>query len=131
MEITMRATEFEPGERLKARAREKVAKLERYLPDLDRADVELSLEPTRGVEARRIVQINLILNGRVILRAEQKAADQYAALDAAVDTLKRQLLKYKEMRVDWRHHDPERRRLPGQLEREELREIAETEEPEE
>jgi ribosomal subunit interface protein len=129
MEIVMRATEFEPGERLKARARDKVAKLERYLPDLERADVELSLEPTRGVEARRIVQINLILNGRAIIRTEQRAADQYVALDAAVDNLKRQLLKYKDMRVDWRHHDPERRRLEAEMERQE--EAQETEETEE
>ncbi len=108
MEITMKATEFEPDDRLKMRAQQKVAKLQRYLPDLERADIELSLEPTRGVEARRIVRINLILNGRAILRAEAKAADHYVAIDAAVDDLKGQVLRYKERREDRRHNLPQR-----------------------
>lgn len=106
MEITWRATEFEPEERLKQRTLQKIARLQRYLPDLDRADVELSLEPTRGVEARRIVRVNLIKDGKVLLRVERKAADHYAAVDAAVDTLKERLLRYKETRVDWRHGIP-------------------------
>lgn len=123
MEVTVRATEFEPDERLVRRAGQKVARLQRYLPDLERADIELSLEPTRGVETRRIVRVNLILNGKVLLRVERRAADPYVAIDAAVDTLKEQLLRYKEMRVDWRHH----RRLRKDLERERV----EGEEPEE
>lgn len=104
MEITFRATEFEPEERLKTRAQQKVARLQRYVPDLERADIELSLEPTRGVETRRVVRVNLIMNGKVLVRAEQKAADPYVAVDAAVDDLKGQLLRFKERRTDWRHH---------------------------
>lgn len=109
VEITFRATEYEPDEPLKAYAIKKVARLQRYVPDLERADIELSLEPTRGVEARRIVQINLILYGKVMARVERRAADEHAAIDAAVDTLKQQLLRYKEMRVDWRHHERARK----------------------
>ena len=104
MEITLRATEFEPDERLKARAVQKIGRLQRYVPELERADVELSLEPTREVEARRIVRVNLIENGKVLLRVERRAADPYVAVDAAVDTLKEQLLRYKQKRDDWRHH---------------------------
>ncbi len=104
MEITLRTTEFEPNEQLKMRAQQKVAKLQRYLPDLQRADIELSLEPTRGVETRRIVRVNLIMNGKVILRAEGSAADHYVAIDAAVDDLKNQVLRYKERREDRRHN---------------------------
>ncbi|MBI2865318.1 MAG: ribosome-associated translation inhibitor RaiA [Chloroflexi bacterium] len=106
MDITFRATEFEPDERLVRRAQQKVAKLQRYLSDLERADVELSLEPTRGVEGRRIARVNLILNGRVVLRAEAKAADPFVAVDAVVDDLKGQVLRYKERREDWRHGQP-------------------------
>lgn len=104
MEITLRATEFEPDERLKQRAQKKISRLGRYLPDLERADIELAVEPTRGVEARRIVRVNLIKDGKVFIRVERKAADHHAAVDAVVDTLKEQLLQYKEMRVDWRHN---------------------------
>ncbi|MBI4320206.1 MAG: ribosome-associated translation inhibitor RaiA [Chloroflexi bacterium] len=104
MDITFRATEFEPDERLRERAQQKVAKLQRYLLDLERADIELSLEPTRGVETRRIARVNLILYGKVLLRAEAKAADPYVAVDAVVDNLKGQLLRYKGLRDDWRHH---------------------------
>ncbi len=124
MEITLRATEFEPDEQLKARAQQKVIRLQRYLPDLERADVELSLEPTRGVEARRIVRINLIMYGKVLLRAEARAADPNAAVDAAVDNLKGQLLRYKEKRDDWRHHQPPR---PAQEPEEEIEELGEEE----
>lgn len=110
MDITFRATEFEPDERLKGYVVNKVARLQRYLPDLERADIELSQEPTREVETRRIVQINLILYERVLVRVERKAADPYAAVDAAVDSLKHQLLRYKQRRLDWRHHRRERHR---------------------
>lgn len=111
MELTTKATEFEPEQGLVARAQQKVARLQRYLPDLERADIELSMEPTRGVEARRIVRVNLILNGKVLLRAERRAADPNAAIDAVVDTLKEQVLRYKEMREDWRHHRRESREV--------------------
>ncbi len=104
MEITLRAIEFEPDERLKTRAKQKVARLQRYVPDLQWADIELTAEPTREVETRYAVRVNLIMYGKVLLRVERKAADPYVAIDAAVDTLKEQLLRYKEKRVAWRHH---------------------------
>ncbi len=121
MEITVRTTESEPDERLIMHAQQKVAKLQRYLGELERADIELSLEPTRGVETRRIVRVNLIMYGKVLLRAEAKAADPYVAVDAATDNLKGQLLRYKERRDDWRHGQPGRqeREIEPEIEQEE------------
>jgi ribosomal subunit interface protein len=125
LDITIRATEFEPDERMIDLAKQKVAKLQRYLTDLERADIELSLEPTREVETRHIVRINLIMYGQVLLRAEATAADPYVAIDAAVDVLKGEVLRYKEKRDDWRHGRPY---LPEEETEEETEEASEEEE---
>ncbi len=127
MEIEIRATEFEPGERLKGYAERKLAKLQRYLVEAERIVVELSEEPTRAVETRHTARVNLIAHGRIVLRAEAKAADAYVANDAVVNNLKVQLLRYKERRDDWRHGQPRREEpLPPVSPEEEEAETEET-----
>lgn len=93
--------EVTPG--LRALAQRKVSKLGRYAPGVRTVEVEFSVEHTKSVVDREIVQLTLELDGDV-LRAEERAADVHVALDAAVDRLRDQLTAY---------HSRERTRVRG------------------
>ena len=88
---------------LRALAQRKVAKLARYAPRVRTAEAEFSVEHTKSVVDREIVQLTLEVDGDV-LRAEERAADVQVALDAAVDQLRDQLIAY---------HSRERTRVRG------------------
>lgn len=95
MEITIKTREIPQNERLRQYVEKKVQRLNRYLPNLVEARVELSMEPTRSAQQRHSAQITLFASNGRILRAEERDADIYAAFDAVMDTIERQIERYK------------------------------------
>jgi len=87
-----------PQDTFREHAEKKVKKLERYFHHLDSAHVELALE--RGIH---IVELNLEGDG-VFLRSEEHCNDMFTAVDNAVDTLERQVVRFKNKKRDKRHH---------------------------
>jgi len=77
-------------------ARRKFQRLVRHRPDLERADVELTRQPTRDIQDHYVCQANLIAEGRLVLRGEERAADPLVAIDALVDMLERRLQRQHE-----------------------------------
>lgn len=75
---------------LRAYAEQKVAKLTRYAPTLDLAEIEFSVEHAKSVVDRMIAQVTLVQAGR-ILRAEERAGDFRVALERVVDQLQNQI----------------------------------------
>ncbi|MGC8788124.1 MAG: ribosome hibernation-promoting factor, HPF/YfiA family, partial [Anaerolineae bacterium] len=73
----------------------KIGKLDRYLPTIDEARVELSVEQAKSNQDRQVVQVTLRSNS-TILRAEERSSDMLAAIDAVRDKLQRQIKRYKE-----------------------------------
>jgi putative sigma-54 modulation protein len=73
----------------------KVSKLDRYLSGIDEARVDLSyIKSARSSSDRQIAQITIRGNG-FILRSEESADDIFAALDAAIDKIQRQIERFK------------------------------------
>lgn len=72
----------------------KTAKLSRYLPSIDEAKVEVNSEQTKSPLDRFKVQITIRNRGN-ILRAEERASSINMAIDAATDSLARQIGRYK------------------------------------
>ena len=103
MLIITKGKNVEVTPELRATAQRKVARLARYAPGVRTVEVEFSVEHTKSVVDREIVQLTLELDGNV-LRAEERAADVQVALDAAVDQLRNQLIAY---------HSRERTRVRG------------------
>jgi putative sigma-54 modulation protein len=68
--------------------------VERYLPTIRRIEVEVDREDTRSAQQRTVVQVTLDVNGTLI-RAEERAADVFSAVDAARDVLRRQVRRFK------------------------------------
>jgi putative sigma-54 modulation protein len=98
MQLIIKAKNLEITESLRNYVEDKIGRLDRYLPDLDEARVELAVQNVKSNQHRQVVQVTIRSNG-TILRAEERHADMFAAIDAVKDKLQRQILRYKEKPV--------------------------------
>jgi len=86
MEITDRIEDY---------VTKKTSKLDRYLPGIEEARVDLAyVKSARSAADRQVAQITVRGKG-FILRSEERADDIFAALDSAVDKMERQIKRYK------------------------------------
>jgi putative sigma-54 modulation protein len=90
--VSSRHVEVSPA--LREAVVEKIGRVARYLEGMDRADVHFSAERNPRIEQREICEVTVTGGGHVV-RAKVAAADQFAAVDAAVDKLEQQLHKLK------------------------------------
>ncbi|MBC7233686.1 MAG: ribosome-associated translation inhibitor RaiA [Chloroflexi bacterium] len=95
MQLIIKGKNMEVSEALKKYVQKKIGKLDRYLPTIDEARVELSVEKAKSNQDRQVVQVTLRSNS-TILRAEERSSDMLAAIDAVRDKLQRQIKRYKE-----------------------------------
>jgi putative sigma-54 modulation protein len=88
---------------LRGHAESKLEKLDRKLPEVARAELELRVErnPRRAGESQ-VAEITIWTAGP-ILRAREANADMYVAIDRAIDKLARQAQRYQQRRVSRRH----------------------------
>jgi putative sigma-54 modulation protein len=94
MEIQIKSRNVEVTEQLRIQIEKKVSKLERFLPTIDEARVELTVQKTKSAGDRHVVQLTLRANG-AILRAEERTSDIYTSLDTALEKITRQIEHYK------------------------------------
>lgn len=107
MEIQLFTRNMELTPRLQEYVEKKVNKLSRYLPNITDVRVDLSVENTRSSAHRQVAQLT-IRTPRVMLRAEERASDMFAAIDAALDKMRRQITRYKTRRQDrWQRAEGE------------------------
>jgi len=102
MEVTIRGRNVEVTSRLQDYVEKKVGKLDRYLPTISEAHMDIAVEKTRSAEDRQVVQLTIRSKGS-ILRAEERNQDLFTAIDAVLDKMYRQIGRYK-----GKHHDRSR-----------------------
>jgi putative sigma-54 modulation protein len=85
---------LELTDRLRDYVDSKVSKLQRYLPNLDSIRVDLSESNNRDSTRRMVAQITIYVP-KAILRAEERAGDIFAAVDAVMDKMSRRVERYK------------------------------------
>jgi putative sigma-54 modulation protein len=86
MEVTDRITDY---------VNKKVSKLDRYLPGIEEARVDLALiKSARSAADRQVAQITVRGRG-FILRSEERGEDVFAAFDTALDKMQRRIERYK------------------------------------
>lgn len=96
MNIQMHAKNMNLSNRLQEYAEKKVARLDRYLPDIDSISLEFSEERHRNGGDRTVVQLTVRHSRGTILRAEDRSQnDPFAGVDVVVDKLYRQISRYK------------------------------------
>jgi putative sigma-54 modulation protein len=102
MNLVLKGKNFVISDRIRDYVEKKIGKLDRYLPEIDEARVEITQEKTRSNKDRNVVQITLRTNG-TILRAENRSEAIYGSIDEVVDKIHRQIVRYKGKRVDRWH----------------------------
>lgn len=95
LEVEVYTKNMEVTDRIQAYVDKKVSKLDRYLPGIEEARVDLAYEKSaRSANDRQVAQIT-VRGKRFVLRAEERADDIFAALDIALDKLQRRIERYK------------------------------------
>ncbi len=100
MNIKLSGHHVDITDALRSYLQEKLGKIERHWDNVVDTEVILSVEKLEH-KAEADIRLGGGL-GRVF--ADAVAADMYAAIDALVDKLDRQILKHKEKAVDQRRH---------------------------
>ena len=91
MNINIRGDKIEITDSIKQYVKEKLARLNKYFDDASKIDAHV-LVRVRNNE--QIIEVT-IPTGKYTLRAEEKDADLYAAIDSVIDVLERQIRKNK------------------------------------
>ncbi len=95
MELIIRGRNIEITDQIETYARKRIARLERFLPTISQAELELAQENTRSRDQRQIAQLTLRMTPGILLRAEERHADLLAAIDLVVDKMERRIERFK------------------------------------
>lgn len=96
MELIVKSRNGRLTDRQRSHIEEKLSKLTRYLDQIDKVTVELSEEQHRSEGTVYRVQATIVGQHGILLRAEDRAPDLYAAIDEVHETLQRQIQRYKD-----------------------------------
>ncbi len=95
LELTINSRNLQVTEKLRDYIESRAMKLERYLPELTHAQIDLRAQETmRSAGDRQVAQITLPVKGSV-LRAEERSGDIQSAFDKALDKIQRQITRFK------------------------------------
>lgn len=95
MEIMIHSRNMEVSDRLREHVERKTGRLDRYMPNIAEARVDLSEESTRSAGTQYIAQVTVRDERGTILRAEERGGDMFGSVDAVVDKLYRQIKRYR------------------------------------
>ena len=99
MNLQIHARNIEVSDRLRDYVEKKLSRLDRYLPYVQEVRVDISHDHRHEEGNRSTAQLTVRDARGTIIRAEEKqGADTFAAVDAAMDKLYRQISRYKDKR---------------------------------
>lgn len=96
MELTVKSRNGRVTEHQRDYIETKLRKLERYMEGITSATVELHTEQQRTAGEIHRIQVTLVGQHGVRLRAEEQAPDIFMAVDEVEEMLERQIKRYKE-----------------------------------
>src|SRR5512139_566494 len=95
LQVEIYTRNMDVTERIEEYVTTKVGKLDRFLPGIDEARVDLAyIKSARSAADRQVAQITVRGKG-YILRAEERSDDVFTALDSALEKMQRQMERYK------------------------------------
>jgi putative sigma-54 modulation protein len=95
VDVSIHGNNLEITQRIENYVAKKAGRLDRYMPNLTEISVDLSTENARSALERQVAQITIRDDRGTILRAEERSSDMFAAIDAVVDKLYRQINRYR------------------------------------
>lgn len=102
MEASIFVQNVELTPRLQQYVEKKTGRLDRYMPTMTELRVDLASQKARNSADRQIAQITVRDSRGLILRAEEHHSDMFAAVDAVVDKIYRQIKRYRGKRIQTR-----------------------------
>jgi putative sigma-54 modulation protein len=106
MELQITGRNMDMTQRLDDYVQRKAEKLDRYMPNISSARMELSVENTKSAADRQVAQLTIRSDRGVILRAEERTGDMFTSIDAVMDKMSRQIARYKGKRQRARREAP-------------------------
>ncbi len=94
MQLSISGKNLEVTKALREYVEKKIGRLDRYLPNILDARVELSVESTRAAKDSQVAQVTLHTR-QAILRAEEASADMFASIDTVFEKMQRQVDRFK------------------------------------
>ncbi|HWR69463.1 MAG TPA: ribosome-associated translation inhibitor RaiA [Dehalococcoidia bacterium] len=94
MEIEVRGKKLQLSKAVENYVSKKMGKLSHLLPSIVDTKVEITKEKAKSPTNRYVVQVTVKSDG-VLIRAEERQADIYAAIDAADDVIRKQIGRFK------------------------------------
>jgi putative sigma-54 modulation protein len=94
MEMQIRGKKLQLSKAVENYVSKKMGKLSHLLPSIVETKVEISKEKAKSPTNRYVVQVTVKSDG-VLIRAEERQADVYAAVDAADDVIRKQIGRFK------------------------------------
>jgi len=94
MELEIRGKKLQLSKAVETYVSKKMGKLTHLLPSIVETKVEISKEKAKSPTNRYVVQVTVKSNS-VLIRAEERQADVYAAIDAADDVIRKQIGRFK------------------------------------
>jgi putative sigma-54 modulation protein len=94
MELEIRGKKLQLSNAVETYVSKKMGRLDHLLPSIVETKVEISKEKAKSPTNRYVVQVTVKSNG-VLIRAEERQADVYAAVDAADDVIRKQIGRFK------------------------------------
>ena len=97
MQLVVRGKNIEVTDSLRQLVEGKLGKVDRYFEVITEAVVELSYDRNlRNAEARTHVDVSLLADGALLIRAEAQGRDLRTALDSVSDIIQRRTVRHKE-----------------------------------
>ncbi|MDQ4077504.1 MAG: ribosome-associated translation inhibitor RaiA [Chloroflexota bacterium] len=84
----------------------KIGRLDRYLPTLSEARVDIREQQSRNADQRYVVQVTLYDKHGTVIRGEERAPEIFPGIDTVVDKLHRQISRFKGKRKDRYQRQP-------------------------
>lgn len=97
MRLQVKGRNVTVSDSLKDYAIEKLAKLEKYLNDAARLELELQVEKNPSIAENQVAEATIWTKGPV-LRARESSQDMRASIDLLVEKLERQASRYRDKR---------------------------------
>jgi len=94
LELHIYGRNLEITDKTREHVETKLAQIDRHLPGISDATVELALEATRSHNDRIVAQVTLRV-GRTLLRAQQRAANTTTAVNSVAKALDQQIKRFK------------------------------------
>lgn len=95
MDLSIHTNGMELTDRLQQYVEKKTERLDRYLPTLVAVRVDLTEQKSKEAKGRQIAQITVRDRRGTILRAEERSNDIFAAVDAVLNKIYRQINRYR------------------------------------